>query len=404
MTLTATQIKNLKPDTKPVRIFDGKGLYLEVSPSGSKLFRYKYRFNQKEKTLSLGKYPDVSLKDARTKHQEAREQLASGLDPSAVKQANKKRQSNGFEIVAREWWQNQKERWTPGHAQSIWRRLELNALPWLKNRPIDEITTAELLKTLRRVEDRNAHDMAKRVGNYFSNIFIYAVACGYAANNPASDLTKVLKVVPVKNMPAITDPEEIAELLRAIDGFKGTFPVGCALKIAPMVFVRPGELRKAEWNEFNLDEAVWTIPAEKMKMKRPHVVPLSQQVVTILRELEPLTGSGKYVFPSVRTLSRPMSENTLNVALRRLGYSKDEIVAHGFRTMASTRLHEMGWKSEIIESQLAHADRNKIRGIYNKAEYLDERTKMMQSWADYLDGLKKDEKVIPLKRAKRSKG
>lgn len=400
MPLTDNQIKNLKPGPKPARVFDGKGLYLEVSPTGGKLFRYKYRFDKKEKTLSLGQYPDVSLKDARKRHQEAREQLAAGLDPSAVKQAAKQKHSNTFGTVAFEWWESQKERWTRVHAESIWRRLELNALPWLNDKPMDGITTADLLQALRRIESRNANDTAKRVGNYFRNIFIYAVACGYTANNPASDLTKALKVVPVRNMPAITEPAEIAELLKAIDGFRGTFTVECALKLAPLVFVRPGELRKAEWNEIDLDRAVWAIPAERMKMKRPHVVPLSKQAVDILRELQPLTGNGKYVFPSIRTASRPMSENTLNVALRRLGYSKDKMVSHGFRTMASTRLHEMGWRSDIIEFQLAHADKNKVRGTYNKAEYLEDRTHMMQAWADYLDSLKKDEQIIPFKKAR----
>lgn len=274
----------------------------------------------------------------------------------------------------------------------------MNILPWLKDRPITEITTAELLKVLRRVESRGAFDTSRRVCQYLSNIFIYAVAGGYAENNPASDLSKVLKVVPKRNLPVITDPSKIGELLRAIDGFQGTFVVKCALRFLPLVFVRPGELRKAEWPEFDIKTGIWAIPAHRMKMKRDHIVPLSRQAIEILKELQPLTGNGGYVFPSVRTPSRPMSENTLNVALRRLGYTKDEMVSHGFRTTASTRLHEMGWKSEIVEFQLAHADRNKIRGVYNRAEYLEDRKRMMQAWADYLDGLRNEEKVIPFRR------
>ncbi len=398
MPLTDTQIKNLKPADKPKRFYDGGGLFLEVTPAGGKLFKYKYRFGGKEKSLSLGKYPDVSLSDARGKHQGARKQVAAGYDPSAVKQAEKHKVSSLFGDVALEWWESQKEKWSPVHAQSIWRRLEANALPWLKNKSVTEITTAELLKVLRQVESRNALDTTRRIGNYFSNIFIYAVACGYCENNPAVGLTKALKIAPKKSYPAITEPDQIRELLRAIDSFQGSFPVKQALRIAPLVFVRVGELRMAEWGHFDLEGGIWTIPAEKMKMKRPHLVPLSRQAVEILTELYPLTGGGKYVFPSIRTPARPMSENTLNAALRRLGYSKDDMVAHGFRTMASTRLHEMNWKSEIIEFQLAHADRNKMRGVYNRAEYLEDRKRMMQGWADYLDALKKEEKVIPFRR------
>jgi integrase len=398
MALTDIQIKGLKPADKPYRKFDGKGLYIQVSPSGGRLFRFKYHFNGKEKTLSIGQYPDISLSDARKRHQEARELLAKGIDPSAEKKTEKLKCTNSFEQVAREWWESQKGKWTVGHAESIMRRLEANAFPWLKDRPVDEINTGELLQALRRIESRNAIDTAKRIGNYFRNIFIYAVACGYSTHNPAADLTKALKVTPKRNLPAITEPSQITELLRAIDGFKGTFVVGCALRFAPLVFVRMGELRAAEWTEFDLDNKLWIIPAKRMKMKRDHVVPLARQAVAILKDLEPFTGSGRLVFPSVRTPARPMSENTLNVALRRLGYSKDEMVSHGFRSMASTRLHEMGWKSEIIEFQLAHADKNKIRAVYNRAEYLEDRIVMMQSWADYLDALRVGADIIPFKK------
>ena len=402
MPLTDVQIKSLKPSEKPVRFFDGGGLYLEVSPAGGKLFRFKYRFNGKAKTFSIGKYPDISLADARKAHQKAREQLTSGLDPSARKREEKLRQTKIFETVATEWWQAQKPKWTEAYANTLWRRLEKDILPWLKNRPVDQITTAELLAALRRVESRGAVDTAHRICQYLNNIGMYSVACGYIENNPANNLVKALTQTLKRSMAAITEPKRIGALLKAIDVFEGSFVVSQALRIAPLVFVRPGELRSAEWAEINLDVAEWIIPAAKMKMRRDHIIPLSRQAVEILRELEPLTGSGRYVFPSIRTPARPMSENTINVALRRIGYSKEEMTGHGFRTMASTRLHEMGWKSEIIEMQLAHADKNKIRGIYNRAEYLEERKKMMQAWADYLECLKNEEtkdKVIPLRRS-----
>jgi len=398
MPLTDFQIKGLKPSEKPVRVFDGGGLYLEVSPAGGKLFRFKYRFNGKAKTFSIGKYPDTSLADARKAHQNAREQLAAGLDPSALKREQKLKQTKTFETVATEWWRAQKPKWTEAYANTLWRRLENDILPWLKKRPIDEISTAELLTALRRVESRGAIDTAHRICQYLNNIGIYSVACGYIENNPANNLVKALTQTLKRPMAAITEPKRIGALLKAIDDFEGSFVVKQALRIAPLVFVRPGELRSAEWAEINLDTAEWIIPATKMKMRRDHVVPLSRQAVEILRELNPLTGSDRFVFPSVRTSKRPMSENTINAALRRMGYSKEEMTGHGFRTMASTRLHEMGWKSEVIEIQLAHADKNKIRGIYNRAEYLEERKKMMQSWADYLDALKTEKKVVSFRK------
>ena len=396
MPLTDKEIQSFKPADKPYKKADGGGLYLWITPAGGKFWRFKYRFGGREKTLTLGQYPDLRLANARKKHQAAREQLANGDDPSEVKRQEKLKQQKTFEVVAAEWWDAQRDRWTGGYAANVWRRLELDALPWLKNKPIDEISSQEILQILRRVESRGAVDTAHRISQHLSNIFGYALVCGLTPNNPAAGLVKALKTTLKRNLPAITDPQKIGELLRAIDAFQGSFVVKQALRLAPLVFVRPGELRAAEWTEFNLDEGLWEIPAHRMKMKRPHIVPLSTQAVEILRDLEPLTGQGKYVFPSVRTPAKPMSENTLNAALRRLGYSKDEIVAHGFRSMASTRLHEMGWKSEIIEFQLAHADKNKVRGVYNRAEYWEERKRMIQAWADSLDALKKDKKVIGL--------
>jgi len=402
MALTDAQIRSLKPADKPARFFDSGGLYLEVSPAGGKLWRFKYRFNGKHKTYSIGKYPLTSLSEARDELQKAKKLLEKGIDPSASKRQSKFEQSKTFETVSREWWHAKRGKWSSGHASLVWSRLEKNVLPWLKSRPITEFTTRELLEVLRKVEGRGAIETARRIGQVLNQIFIYSVASGYCENNPASSLNQAVKERKVKNFAAITEPKQIKELLKAIDGFTGSFVVLSALKLAPFVFVRPGELRKAEWKEIDFDQSGWTIPAEKMKMRRPHIVPLSRQAIEILKALEPLTGSGRYVFPSIRTAARPMSENTINVALRRLGYSKDEMTGHGFRTMASTRLHEMGWKSEIIEMQLAHADTNKIRGTYNKAEYLDSRIEMMQAWSDYLDCLKNEEtkdKVIPLRRS-----
>ena len=397
MALTNIKIRNLKPKEKPYRVFDGGGLYLEITPAGGKLWRYKYRYQGRHKTLALGKYPIVSLAEARKKHIQAKRLLSDGIDPSAVKHKEKLKVAKTLEVVASEWWRAKKDKWSKDHALLVWRRLESNVLPWLKDKPIGEVSSRELLDVLKRVEDRGAVETARRIGQILNQMFIFAIASGYCDNNPASNLNQALREVKHKSFPAITEPKKIRELLLAIDGFQGSFVVKQGLRLAPLVFVRPGELRKAEWLEIDLDQALWIIPAEKMKMKRPHIVPLSRQAIGILQELKPLTGEGKYVFPSVRSSDRPMSENTLNAALRRLGYTKDEMVAHGFRTMASTRLHEMGWPSHVIEAQLAHIDRNSVRAVYNKAEYLQERKKMMQAWADYLDALKKGAEVLPFR-------
>jgi integrase len=398
MLLTDAKIRGLRPKDKQYKVPDGGGLYLHVTPAGGKLWRFKYRFGGKEKSLSLGVYPDLKLADARKKHRQAREQLANGIDPATAKRMEKFRQEKTFETVASEWWHAKHEKWSQNHADLVWSRLEKNVLPWMKNRPISEITTRELLDVLRKIEKRGAVETARRVGQVCNQVFIYAVASGYTDVNVAGSLNQALRERKVKSFPAITEPKQVRDLLKAIDDFEGSFVVRQALRIAPLVFARPGELRKAEWENFDLDEGLWIIPADKMKMRRDHIVPLSRQAVEILQELEPLTGAGRYVFPSVRTSARPMSENTMNVALRRLGYSKEQMVSHGFRAMASTRLHELGWKTEVIEFQLAHADKNKIRGVYNRAEYLEERKRMMQAWADYLDGLKSGAAIIPMKR------
>jgi integrase len=399
MPLTDVTIKSLMPSTKPFKKFDGEGLYIHVTPAGSKLWRYKYKFNGRSKIFSIGKYPLISLKEARQKRVGAQRLLAEGIDPSIAKQENKQNNNSSFGLIAEQWFKNNKPKWSKKYAATVWRRIEKNLLPNLKNRKINKITTGELLRVLRKIEQRGAIDTTHRAGQAASQIFIHAIACGLIENNPANDIVKALQVVQVKHLPAITKPVEVGELMRAIDGFQGTFVVECALKLLPYVFVRPGELRKAEWSEIDLKNCLWTIPVQRMKMKREHLVPLSKQALKILNNIHPLTGDGKYIFPSVRTDTNPLSNNTLNVALRRLGYSKEQMCAHGFRTTASTNLHEMGWKSEVVERQLAHVDKNAIRGIYNRAEYLDERIKMMQSWADCLDNWKSGAEVIPFRKA-----
>jgi len=399
MTLTDTAIRNAKPREKQYKLYDEKGLYVLVNKAG-KYFRYDYRFSGKRKTLALGVYPTVKLQDVRTKRDEARMLIINGVDPSQHRKETKAMKANQavntFEAVAREWFAKNKPKWAKKHGISIIRRLELNVFPWLGGNPICEITAPELLVVLRRIESRGAIETGHRVKQICGQVFRYAIATGRAERDPSADLKGALASTRQKRMATITDPKKIGELLRAIDGYQGTFVARCALILAPLVFVRPGELRHAEWSEIDLDRAEWRIPAEKMKMKSPHIVPLAKQAVEVLREIQPLTGQGRYVFPNVRTSSRPISENTVLGALRRMGYTKDEMTGHGFRAMASTTLHEQGWPSDVIERQLAHAERNSIKAAYNHAQHLPERRKMMQAWADYLDNLKGDAKVLPI--------
>lgn len=401
MPLTDTACKNAKPkpDGKPAKYADEKGMYLLVNQTG-KYWRLDYRYANKRKTLAIGVYPTVTLKDAREKRDEARRLLAEDIDPGEhrkVTKASKVLQAeNSFEAVAREWFTKFKPTWTDGHAERIIRRLERDIFPWLGSRPIAGIEAPELLTNLQRIERRGAIETAHRAMQNTSQIFRYAIATGRAKYNPAADLTGALAPTIKTSFPTITDPTKIAELLRAIDGYQGTLATQCALKLAPLVFVRPGELRQAEWCEVDLENALWVIPAARMKMREKHVVPLSRQAVAILSELKPLTGNGRYVFPGARSNGRPMSENTVNAALRRLGYDKDTMTGHGFRHMASTLLNEQGWNRDAIERQMAHAERNSIRATYNYAEYLPERHRMMQSWADYLETLKNGAKITPL--------
>jgi integrase len=399
MPLTDLAVRNAKPSTKTVRLRDERGLYLEVSPKGGKWWRLRYTFQGKENMLSLGVYPDVSLKDARERRDEARKLIANGIDPSAARKEEKAEaaaEALTFEHVAREWYERFKPKWSPSHSLDVIQRLEKNVFPSLGPRPIRDITAPELLAAVRLIEGRGAVESARRILQMCGQVFRYAIATGQADRDIAADLRGSLPPAREKHHASITDPKGVAQLLRAIDGYQGSMVACCALRLAPLVFVRPGELRHAEWSEIDLDKAEWRIPAEKMKMREQHIVPLSRQAVVILYELQPLTGSGRYVFPSVRTSARPMSENTVLAALRRMGYTKDEMTGHGFRSMASTLLNEQGWNRDAIERQLAHGERNAVRAAYNFAEFLPERRRMMQAWADYLDKLKAGAKVTPI--------
>lgn len=407
MALTDIQVRTVKPKGKDYKLTDGEGLFLLVATSGGKRWRFKYRFGGKEKLLALGTYPDVSLLEARNKLREARNMLANGIDPGADRKARKEIQAeeteakgNTFEAVAREWHKKFSGQWSPGHAETTMERLKRDVFPWLGEKPVSEIKPPDILAILRRVESRGALETAHRIRTICGQVLRYAVATGKAERDSAADLRGALPPVQEKHHAALTDPKEVAELLRAIDGIQGTFQVKCALKLAPMFFARPGELRQMEWVELDLDNAQWNIPAEKMKMKQPHIVPLSRQALAILQDLKPLTGSGRYVFPCHRTPLRPMSNNAINAALRRMGYTTDEMTGHGFRAMARTILDEvLQVRPDFIEHQLAHAVRDPNGRAYNRTAHLAERRKMMQTWADYLDGLKAGAQVIPLKRA-----
>ena len=391
MPLTDTAIRNAKPKEKQYKLSDQKGLYLLVKTAG-KYFRFDYRFAGKRKTLALGVYPDVKLADARQRHDEARKMLQNGVDPAQhrkeTKTVQKEQAANSFEALAREWFTKNKHIWTEGHSKTIIRRLEFNIFPWLGTQPIASITAPELLSALRRIESRGALETAHRVKQICGQVFRYAIATGRAERDPSGDLRGALPPTKTRHMAAITDPKQVGELLRAIDSYEGHFITKCALQLAPLLFVRPGELRQAEWHEISFENADWKIPAEKMKMRSPHIIPLATQAVVTLREIEALTGGGRYIFPSLRTAERPMSNNTILAALRRMGYAKEEMSGHGFRAMASTILHEQGWPSDVIERQLAHAEANSIKAAYNYAQHLPERRRMMQAWADYLDKLR----------------
>lgn len=414
--LTDRECRNAKPKDKPYKLSDERGLFLLVNPNGSKWWRFRYTWQGKDQLLSLGVYPAVPLagrkltdperqagkpdriKGARELRDEARELLAAGVNPAEQKQLVRDAMAatavSSFEAVAREWFAKFSPGWAVSHADKIIRRLERDVFPWLGRRPIGEIEPKELLAVLRRVEARGKLETAHRVHQNCGQVFRYAVATGRAQRDPSGDLRGALAPWEPQHYPSITDPKAIGELLRAMHDYKGSLVTASALKLAPLLFVRPGELRRAEWAEIDLEKGEWRIPAEKMKARALHIVPLAEQAIAILRELHPLTGTGRYVFPGVRTKREPMSENTVNAALRRMGYAKEQMTGHGFRSRASTLLNEQGWNRDAIERQLAHSEKDKVRAAYNYAEFLPERRKMMQAWADYLDVLREDRKVI----------
>jgi integrase len=397
MTLTHLAVQKAKPREKAYKLSDEKGLFLYITASGGKYWRLKYRFAGKEKKLAFGVYPEVSLAEAREKRDQARKLLSNHVDPGVVKQASKRAivaaTENSFQCVALEWYAKFSTKWVASHGDRTYRRLEKDVFPWIGNRPIADIKAPELLSVLRRVEDRGAIETAHRIHQICGQVFRYAIATGKAERDISYDLRGAIPPTRKRHHATIVEPKKITELLRAIQSYEGYFVTKCALQLAPLFFVRPGELRHAEWDEFNFETNEWRIPAEKMKMRATHIVPLSTQAIAILQELQTITGHGQYVFPSIRSQRRPMSNNTVLGALRRLGYEKDEMTGHGFRSMASTLLNEQGWNRDAIERQLAHAERNNIRAAYNYAEYLPERRKMMQHWANYLDLLKNKNNV-----------
>jgi integrase len=401
MALSDTQCKNTKPKEKPYKLADEKGMFLLINPNGSKYFRLKYRFAGKEKVLALGVYPETSLKQARAKRDEAREQIAKEIDPGehkkAVKQSRVESLANSFEVIAREWGQKKVNDWDDKNNRSK-RMLERNIFPWLGSKPINDILPKDILDCLRRVEDRGTIETAHRTLQICGQVFRYGVATGRVDRDITPDLRGALPPAKGEHFAAITEPKAVAELLRAIDSYQGSLSAICALKLAPLVFVRPGELRAAEWQHIDFEVREWRYFVPKTSVQ--HIVPLSAQAVAILRELHPLTGHGRFIFPSERTPrgDRCMSENTLNAALKRLGYGKDVMTAHGFRAMARTILDEvLGFRPDFIEHQLAHAVRDPNGRAYNRTAHLPERHKMMQQWADYLDGLKNGAQVIAFK-------
>lgn len=411
--LTATAIARTKPADTPVKLRDGGGLYLLIQPNGARWWRWDYRrpVTGKRNTLSLGTYPAVSLADARERHREARALLAAGADPGAQRKATKAadvaRAANSLEVVARAYLAVKAgQRMPDTHARCVaW--FETHVFPYLGGRPIAEIEALELLECLRRLERAGKLDTAERIRAELSAVFRYAIPLKLASSDPAHALRGALAKAHGRNFAAITAPDQIADLLHAIDGYTGDPVTLAALKLSPMLFQRPGELRQMEWAEVDMDAAEWRIPARKQKLTKAmkesprtpdHVVPLPAQAVTILRDLHGLTGHRPFVFPGKASpKTRCMSENTVRQALRRLGYGNEQMTPHGFRHMASTRLNEMGWNPDAIERQLSHKDGNKIRGTYNQAQYLDERRKMMQAWTDYLDQLRTGSNVVPIR-------
>lgn len=398
--LTDTSIKNAKPQEKAYKKPDGGGLFLIVESSGKKWWKLRTVFIKKESSFSLGEYPTVTLSSAREQRNAIRKQMAAGIDPAAYRKEEKARHSgeNTFESFARDWHERFKETWSVGHAGDVMVRLERYVFPYIGKRPLDAISTPEILAVLERIAP-HIPEAARKTMTTCSMIFRQAVRVGRMPYNPVDSLRGALPPIRQKHMAAPTDPKDVAPMLRMIDGYSGSFVVACALRLAPLVFVRPGELRQAEWAAIDLDNAEWRYAATKTNTD--HIVPLSRQAVEILREVHDLTGAGRYVFPSARSASRPMSENTVNAAMRRMGIdTKTELTGHGFRAMARTILDEvLNFRPELIEHQLAHAVRDPLGRAYNRTKHLPERKKMMQSWADYLDKIKTGAEIIPIRAA-----
>ncbi|WP_019675880.1 tyrosine-type recombinase/integrase [Arsukibacterium perlucidum] len=405
MPLSATQVEKAKPQEKDYKLPDGNGLYLLVKTSGARYWRLKYRFTGKERLLAIGVYPDVSLKDARLAKDEARRQLAQGIDPSAEKQARKlagnQSAANSFEVIAREWLSIKMADKSESHRDRTRNALEKDLFPYIGRKPIAELTPLDLLGTLRRIEKRGAVETAHRAKQTAGQVLRYAIATGRAERDISADLKGALKNPVTKHFPAITEPAEVGRLMLALDNYTGTNIVKAALQLSPLLFCRPGELRHLEWSEIDFENARIEIPAEKMKMREAHIIPLSKQAQKILEDIHPLTGQLKYVFPSPRGQSRPLSENGVRTALRALGYDNDTLTPHGFRAMARTLLDEvLGYRIEWIEQQLAHAVKDANGRAYNRTKHLPQRTDMMQRWADYLDTLRlsaSSNNVIPAK-------
>ena len=401
--LTPSAVQNAKPGEKPYKLADERGMFLFVTPSGGKLWRLKYRrpATKKETLLSLGAYPGVSLKRAREKRDEARALLADGIDPSEKRKAEAVARADTFEAVARECLAKLSPKRTQAHTDRILRGLERDVFPWIGSKPVGKVGASDVLAVVQRIESRGAIETAHRVRANIGEVFAFAIATQRAERNPVADVPArfALTARQPGHHAAITEPAKVGELLRAINEFTGTFIVKCALQLAPMVFTRPGELRTAEWAEFDLDDATWNIPAAKMKMRQAHLVPLSSQAVAILRELQPLTGHRQFVFPGARDPKRALSNVALLAALRRMGFDKDTMTAHGFRAMARTILDEvLHFRPDYIEHQLAHAVKDPNGRAYNRTAHLPERRKMMQAWADYLDSLRASANVVPFKR------
>jgi len=385
--LTDRAITQARPQERLYRLSDhtGNGLSLEVSPEGGKRWRFRYRLNGIPKMISLGTYPLVTLKEARERAIEAKKAVEQGIDPSAQRRAVKG--GNTFQIVAKEWFDHITPNTSPRYAAEVWARLEREVFPFIGSMPLADIDPPTVLSVLRRTEGRGVIVTTHKVKSHISQIFRYAIACGLAYNDPSRDLADALQSRKSKPMPALIEPKDVGKLMVAISAYPSPI-VRSALLLGALTFVRPGELRAAEWAEFDPGEAEWRIPAEKMKMKRPHIVPLSTQALDVIYELRRFTSHSAYLFPSTRTITRPMSDMTVNVALRSLGYAQGEMTGHGFRAMANSLLAERGWSPDAIERQLAHVEGNKIRAAYHRSEHLEERRRMMQYWADYLDELK----------------